>query len=98
MQTIARRGSSGIIDQPQSTAIDPEKAGSGNPKFPIPNPGRSMMRAVRIHEQGGPEVMRVEEVPVPQPRAGEALVRLEAVGVNFLDVYKRSGAYTLALP
>ena len=57
-----------------------------------------MMRAVRMHEQGGPEVMRVEEVPVPRPKAGEALVRLEAIGVNFIDVYKRSGAYTLALP
>jgi len=56
------------------------------------------MRAVRIHQPGGPEVMRVEEVAVPRPGAGEALVRVEAAGVNFIDVYKRSGLYTVPLP
>jgi NADPH:quinone reductase len=56
------------------------------------------MRAVRVHETGGPEAMRVEEVPVPRPGAGEALVRLEAAGVNFIDVYKRTGLYTVPLP
>jgi NADPH2:quinone reductase len=56
------------------------------------------MRAVRIHEVGGPEVLRAEEVPVPRPRAGEALVRLEAAGVNFVDVYKRTGLYKVPLP
>ena len=56
------------------------------------------MWAVRVHEPGGPEALRYEEVPVPQPGAGEALVRLEAVGVNFIDVYKRTGTYRLPLP
>jgi NADPH:quinone reductase len=56
------------------------------------------MRAVRIHEHGGPEAMRVEDVPVSRPGAGEALVRLDAVGVNFIDVYKRTGLYKLPLP
>jgi NADPH2:quinone reductase len=42
--------------------------------------------------------MRVEEIPLPAPKAGEALVRIEAIGVNFIDVYKRSGAYTIPLP
>lgn len=56
------------------------------------------MRAVRIHEHGGPEVLRVEEVPVPAPGAGEALVRLAAVGVNFVDIYQRLGQYKLTLP
>lgn len=56
------------------------------------------MRAVRIHEYGGPEAMRVEELPVPKPKAGEALVRLEAAGVNFIDVYKRTGLYAIPLP
>ena len=44
------------------------------------------MRAMRVHEYGGPEVMRLEEVPVPEPGKGEALVKLAAVGVNFIDV------------
>jgi len=56
------------------------------------------MLAVRLHEPGGPEAMRVESVPVPQPRPGQALVRLEAAGVNFIDVYKRTGLYQLPLP
>ena len=56
------------------------------------------MRAVRVHETGGAEVMRVEEIPVPRPKAGEALVRLEAAGVNFIDVYKRAGLYKIRLP
>ena len=56
------------------------------------------MRAVRVHAHGGPEALRLEDVPVPAPAPGQALVRLEAVGVNFIDVYKRSGAYKLPLP
>ena len=56
------------------------------------------MKAVRIHEQGGPEVLRYEEVPAPEPGPGEARVRLVACGVNFVDIYQRSGQYRLALP
>jgi NADPH:quinone reductase len=56
------------------------------------------MRAVRLHAPGGPEALRVETVPVPRPGAGEALVRLEASGVNFIDVYKRTGLYQVPLP
>lgn len=56
------------------------------------------MQAVRIHAPGGPDALRVERVPVPQPGAGEALVRLEYVGVNFIDVYKRTGLYPVPLP
>jgi NADPH2:quinone reductase len=56
------------------------------------------MRAVRIHAPGGAEAMRVETVPVPRPGPGEALVRLEAAGVNFIDVYKRTGLYKVPLP
>lgn len=56
------------------------------------------MRAVRVREHGGPEAMRVETVPVPRPGPGEALVRVAAAGVNFIDVYKRSGRYRLPLP
>lgn len=56
------------------------------------------MRAVRIHAPGGADALRVESVPVPQPGPGMALVRLEAAGVNFVDVYKRTGLYTVPLP
>lgn len=57
-----------------------------------------LMRAVVVHEHGGPDVLRVEQVPVPQPGPGQALVRLEATGVNFIDIYKRTGLYPLKLP
>jgi NADPH:quinone reductase len=50
-----------------------------------------MMRAIRIHDYGGPEVMQLEELPVPVPRAGQAVVRVQAASVNFLDVQKRRG-------
>lgn len=56
------------------------------------------MRAIRVHEHGGPEAMRLEELPTPKPGAGQALVKLEAIGVNFIDVYQRSGLYKGALP
>ena len=56
------------------------------------------MRAVRIHEPGGAEALRYEPVPIPRPGAGEALVAVEAAGVNFIDVYKRTGLYKVPLP
>ena len=49
------------------------------------------MKAVRVHELGGPEVLRYEEVEAPEPRADEVLVEVEACGVNYLDIYYRSG-------
>src|SRR5215467_11428241 len=56
------------------------------------------MHAVRIHAVGGPEVLQLEEVPQPEPGPGEALVRVEAIGVNFVDVYERAGQYHKPLP
>jgi NADPH:quinone reductase len=56
------------------------------------------MRAIRVHEYGGPEAMGVEELPTPKPGDGQALVRIEAAGVNFIDVYQRSGLYKNPLP
>lgn len=56
------------------------------------------MKAIRIHENGGPEVMRLEDLPDPSPGPGEALVAVEAAGVNFIDVYNRTGLYKTALP
>lgn len=56
------------------------------------------MRAIRVQQTGGPEVLRVENVPDPQPAAGEVLVAVEAVGVNFIEIYQRSGGYPMTLP
>lgn len=57
-----------------------------------------MTHAIRIHQTGGPEVMRWEEVELADPAAGEARVRHQAVGLNFIDIYHRTGLYSLPLP
>jgi NADPH:quinone reductase len=56
------------------------------------------MKAIRIHQFGGPEVLQYEDVPDPSPKAGEALVKIDAAGVNFIDTYQRSGHYKVPLP
>jgi NADPH2:quinone reductase len=56
------------------------------------------MKAIRINEHGGPEVLSYEDVPVPEPGPGEARVRLAAAGVNFIDVYQRTGLYPKETP
>jgi NADPH2:quinone reductase len=56
------------------------------------------MRALRVHEPGGPEVLRLEEVPLPEPGPRQARVRLHAIGVNFIDVYHRTGLYKVPAP
>ena len=54
------------------------------------------MRAIRIHQPGGPEVMRLEEVELPPPGKGEVRLRQRAIGVNYMDVYQRTGFYAQA--
>ncbi|HEX2171528.1 MAG TPA: quinone oxidoreductase [Dehalococcoidia bacterium] len=56
------------------------------------------MQAIRAHQFGGPEVMTLDDVPTPEPGPGQARVKLAAAGVNFIDIYQRSGAYTGNLP
>jgi NADPH2:quinone reductase len=56
------------------------------------------MKAIRIHAHGGPEVLQLDEVPVPNVQSGEVLIRVHAAGVNFLDVYQRTGLYKTVLP
>lgn len=56
------------------------------------------MKAIRVHEYGGPEVLRYEEIPVPEPGPGQARVKIEAAGVNYVDIYERTGLYSHALP
>ena len=52
-----------------------------------------MNHAIRVHETGGPDKLMWEEVPLPQPKPGEALIRQKAVGLNYIDVYFRTGLY-----
>ena len=56
------------------------------------------MKAIRVHTPGGPEALKYEDVPAPAPGAGQAAVKVEASGVNYIDVYFRTGAYKAALP
>lgn len=56
------------------------------------------MKAIRVHQTGGPEAMLLEDIPTPVPSEGQALVRLQAIGVNFIDTYKRSGLYSVPTP
>ena len=56
------------------------------------------MKAIRVNAPGGPEVLRYEDTPEPTPKAGEATVKVDAAGINYIDVYQRSGHYKLALP
>ncbi len=56
------------------------------------------MKAIRIDQHGGPDVMKLADVPAPEPGAHEVRVRHHAIGVNFIDTYHRTGLYKIALP
>ena len=56
------------------------------------------MKAVRFHQYGGPEVLAYEDAPVPALAAGQALVQIEAIGLNYIDTYHREGLYPVTLP
>jgi len=56
------------------------------------------MKAVRVHKYGGPEVLTMDDIPVPEPKAGEARIKIEAIGVNFIDIYQRTGLYPIQTP
>ena len=57
-----------------------------------------MTHAIRFHSTGGPEVLTWEEIPLGKPGPGEARIRHTAVGLNFVDIYNRSGVYPVPLP
>jgi NADPH2:quinone reductase len=57
-----------------------------------------VMQAIQIHETGGPEALMLADLPIPQPGPGQVLIRVEAVGVNFIEIYFRKGVYKAALP
>lgn len=56
------------------------------------------MKAIRIHQPGGSDVMKLEDIPTPSAGAGQLLVKLDAAGLNFIDTYQRSGLYKMELP
>jgi NADPH2:quinone reductase len=56
------------------------------------------MKAIRVNQYGGPEVLSLEEVSLPEPKAGEARIKVMAAGLNFIEIYQRSGIYQGALP
>jgi NADPH2:quinone reductase len=56
------------------------------------------MKAIRVHARGGPDVLRLEDVPIPVPGRGQVVIRVEAAGVNFVDVYHREGLYPVTHP
>ena len=59
---------------------------------------KARMKAIQVKHPGGPEAMELAELPIPQPKANEAVVKLAASGVNFIDVYVREGRYKAPLP
>lgn len=56
------------------------------------------MKAIQVKQPGGPEALESVELPVPEPKANEAVVKLTASGINFIDVYLREGRYKAPLP
>ena len=56
------------------------------------------MKAIQIQQTGGPEVLQLAELPIPEPGPGQVLIRLEAIGVNFVEIYFRKGVYKSSLP
>lgn len=56
------------------------------------------MQKIVVHEYGEPDVMKLEEAPIPEPGPGQLRIKIEAIGLNYIDTYKRSGAYKGALP
>src|SRR5207245_425838 len=56
------------------------------------------MKAIRVHAPGGPDALRYEDIERPAPGPGQVLVKIEAAGVNFIDIYQRTGHYKIPLP
>jgi NADPH2:quinone reductase len=56
------------------------------------------MKAIRVHKCGGAAALTYEDIPVPEPKAGEARVKIEAIGLNYIDIYQRTGLYPIPTP
>src|SRR5690606_40729904 len=91
------------LASPASPPPSPGRGGRGG-AAPWPRPGAGggregkSMRAIVVHETGGPEALHLEDVPVPEPGPGQVRVRVHYAGVNFIDVYHRTGLYALERP
>ena len=57
-----------------------------------------VMKAIQIQSTGGPEVLQLVDLPIPEPGPGQVLIRVEATGVNFIEIYFRKGVYKTAFP
>jgi NADPH:quinone reductase len=79
---------------PNLAANDPRRIQVSNHQYGV----TAMVHAIRIHQQGGPEAMKWESVEVPAPGPGQVRLKQHAVGVNFVDVYQRSGLYKMPTP
>jgi NADPH2:quinone reductase len=66
--------------------------------FAAPHSSKKPMKAIQISRTGGPEVMELVDLPVPQPKPNEAIVQVKAAGINFIDIYNREGRYKAPLP
>jgi len=67
-------------------------------RYPIYNQRDPMTKAIRIHANGGPDVMRFEDITLPPPAAGEARIRHTAIGINYSDINVRRGGFYIARP
>src|SRR6202049_62922 len=56
------------------------------------------MKAIQVKQTGGPEVLQLVDLPIPQPKPNEAVAKIAASGVNFIDTYQREGRYIVPLP
>src|SRR5438270_11396562 len=56
------------------------------------------MKAIQVTQPGGPEAMQLVDLPIPTPKSNEAVLKIAAAGVNFIDVYNREGRYKVPLP
>jgi NADPH:quinone reductase len=56
------------------------------------------MKAIQVTQPGGPEALQLVDLPIPKPKPNEALVKVAAAGVNFVDIYQREGRYKIPLP
>src|SRR4030081_490364 len=79
----------------------PQACGGGQRVFKslgLADSSKATMKAIQVKQTGGPEVMELVDLPVPQPKSNEAVVKIKAAGVNFIDVYNREGRYKAPLP
>lgn len=90
---LAARGAAYLPHSPHRGA-----PATRRPSTPVHGLPANDMKAIRFHAHGGPDVLQYEDAPEPKPAAGQAVVRLEAVGLNFIDTYHRAGLYPVTLP